>query len=179
MGAPAPSGATAALEPRLSPMGGRRRASASKRMADNGITLERIIRIAQFRADLRAFLRHNEIVCRNARLTPQRYLLLLAIKGASDGSERLSFTDLADRLQLTRNTVTELCARAEKAGLIAREPSQEDQRVVYLRLTREGERRLLDVVRASDGDRRELREAFENLSDTLRAATRGTRPRRS
>jgi DNA-binding MarR family transcriptional regulator len=148
-------------------------------MAEEEIPLERVIRISQFRADLRAFLRHNEIVCRNAGLTPQRYLLLLAIKGAPDGSQRLSFTDVADRLQLTRNTVTELCARAENAGLIRREPSQEDQRVIYLRLTAEGERRLSEVIRESDGYRRELREAFEELSETFRAASRSTRSRRS
>jgi DNA-binding MarR family transcriptional regulator len=147
-------------------------------MPDDGVSLDRIIRIAQFRADLRAFLRHNELVCRNAGLTPQRYLLLLAIKGAPDGSQRLSFTELADRLQLTRNTVTELCARAENAGLLHREPSQEDQRVVYLRLTPEGERRLLGVIRESDGYRRELRDAFDDLADTFRAASRVTRPRR-
>jgi DNA-binding MarR family transcriptional regulator len=146
-------------------------------VAGNDVPLEQVMRIAQFRADLRAFLRHNEVVCRAAGLTPQRYLLLLAIKGAPDGSQRLSFTELAERLQLTRNTVTELCARAENAGLIWRQPSQEDQRVVYLRLTREGERRLAAVIRASDGDRRELRDAFEDLSDTFRAASRRRRAR--
>lgn len=148
-------------------------------MPDDGMPLEQVIRIAQFRADLRAFLRHNEVVCRNERLTPQRYLLLLAIKGAPDGSERLSFTDLAARLQLSRNTVTELCARAESAKLIEREPSQEDQRVVYLRLTAEGERRLFAVMHASEGYRRELHDAFEDLAGTFRAASRRIPRRRS
>jgi DNA-binding MarR family transcriptional regulator len=146
-------------------------------MPEHEFPLQHIMRIAQFRADLRAFLRHNEIVCREVGLTPQRYLLLLAIKGAPDGSQRLSFTDVADRLQLTRNTVTELCARAEQAGLIKREPSQEDQRVVYLRLTPLGERRLLEVIRRSEGDRRHLRDAFAELAETFRVASRRTRSR--
>jgi DNA-binding MarR family transcriptional regulator len=139
------------------------------------IPIERFIRIAEFRADLRSFLRHNERACRNWGLTPQRYLLLLAIKGAPDGSERLSFTELAERLQLSRNTVTELCARAEEAGLLTREPSETDQRVVYLRLTPDAEQRIAGVVRESDGLRRELQAAFDDLSETFRRATRARR----
>ena len=125
--------------------------------------------LAAFRAHLRAFLRHNERTCRVWGLTPQRYLLLLAIKGAPDGSERLSLTDAAERLQLSRNTVTELCTRAEDAGLLRREPSQTDARVVYLRVTAEGERRLTGVVRASDGSRDELLQSFDELARAVGA----------
>jgi len=140
-------------------------------MADTeSIPRERFLRIAEFRANLRAFLRHNERSCREWGLTPQRYLLLLAIKGAPDGSERMSVTELADRLQLSRNTVTELSARAEEAGLVVREPSTIDQRVVYLRVTPEGERRLSGVVRESDGYRNELTKAFEALTESFRAS---------
>lgn len=146
---------------------------------DDAFPLVRIMRIAEFRAGLRSFLRDNERVCRNWDLTPQRQLLLLALKGAPDGSERLSFTELAERLQLSRNTVTELCARAEAAGLIRREPSQTDQRVVYLRVTDEGERRLLGVLTENDASRRELVAAFDELGETLRGASRRPRaPRR-
>jgi DNA-binding MarR family transcriptional regulator len=69
-------------------------------------SLERIIRIAAFRSNLRTFLRQSEVVSRKWGLTPQRYLLLLAIKGAPDGSQRLSVSALAERLQLERHTVT-------------------------------------------------------------------------
>ena len=61
------------------------------------IPLEQIIQIAEFRSRLRAFLRHNEQVARRCGLTPQRYELLLAIKGAPDGAQRLSVTELAQR----------------------------------------------------------------------------------
>src|SRR5437763_15681819 len=101
--------------------------------------LERIMRIAEFRASLRSFLRHSARVCASWELTPPRYLLLLMIKGARSGEARISFTALAERLQLERNTVTELCARAEEAGLVRREPSPDDGRGVDLRLTEEGE----------------------------------------
>jgi DNA-binding MarR family transcriptional regulator len=136
------------------------------------VPLDRFMHVAEFRASLRAFLRHNEQTCRRFGLTPQRYLLLLAIKGAPDGSERMSFSELAERLQLSRNTVTELCARAEEAGLLHREPSQEDQRVVYLRVSKEGERRLVEVVLESDSFREELVLAFGALTDAFHAARR-------
>jgi DNA-binding MarR family transcriptional regulator len=134
------------------------------------VPLQRVIRIATFRSQLRSFLRHSERRCLSLGLTPQRFVLLLLIDGAPDGSRRASFTDLAARLELERNTVTELCARAEEAGLIVREPSALDKRVVYLRLTKEGDRLLQRALAETDDARRELLEAFESLADAFRAA---------
>src|SRR5438067_3051867 len=101
-----------------------------------------VARVADFRAALRAFLRKAERNARKSGLTPQRYLLLLMIKGAADGSEQSTVTELADRLQLAQSTVTELVRRAEETGLLEREQSHSDARVVHLRLTPEGARRL-------------------------------------
>jgi DNA-binding MarR family transcriptional regulator len=134
------------------------------------VPLQRVIRIATFRSQLRSFLRHSERRCLSLGLTPQRFVLLLLIDGAPDGSRRASFTDLAARLELERNTVTELCARAEEAGLIVREPSALDLRVVSLRLTKEGDRLLQRALAETDDARRELLEAFESLADAFRAA---------
>ncbi|HEY8409241.1 MAG TPA: MarR family transcriptional regulator [Gaiellaceae bacterium] len=134
------------------------------------VPLERVIRIAAFRSQLRSFLRHSERRCLSLGLTPQRFVLLLLIDGAPDGSRRASFTDLAARLELERNTVTELCARAEEAGLIAREGSAVDKRVVYLRLTKDGDRLLQRALAETDDVRRELLEAFELLADAFRTA---------
>jgi DNA-binding MarR family transcriptional regulator len=103
-------------------------------------------RAAELRAALRGFLRMSEQVARRHRLTPQRYTLLLMIKGAADGSERSTVTELAERLQLAQSTVTELVRRAEAAGLISRAPSPRDGRVAYLSLTPEAERRLAGAV---------------------------------
>jgi DNA-binding MarR family transcriptional regulator len=134
--------------------------------------LERIIHIAEFRASLRSFLRESERTSRRWDLTPQRHLLLLMIKGAPDRSERLRFTDLAKRLQLSPNATTELVSRAEEAGLLKREPAEDDQRVTYLRLTRDGERRLAGALLESDRYRRELIHAFDELAATFRLASR-------
>ena len=136
------------------------------------ISLEQIIQIAEFRSRLRAFLRHNEHVARGLGLTPQRYELLLAIKGAPSGAQRLSFTELAQRIHLSRNTVTELSARAEDAGLIARTPSQEDHRVVYLHLTEKGENLLRAALRENERSRHDLLQAFQNLQESFAGTER-------
>ena len=121
------------------------------------------IHVAAFRAALRSFFRESEVVARASGLTPQRYLLLLMVKGAPDGGERATVTDLVERLGLAQSTVTELVSRAEEAGLIEREPSSEDGRVAYLRLTAEGERRFAAAFTRLDVERERLREAFAEL----------------
>ena len=96
---------------------------------------------------------------------PQRYTLLMMIKGSPDGGEQSTVTELSERLQLAQSTVTELVRRAESAGLIEREQSQRDARVAHLRLTPEGERRLML--------------SFTELETGARTAARGVRqPRR-
>ena len=119
--------------------------------------------VAEFRAGLRRFLRITERNARAAGLTPQRYLLLLMIKGAADHSEQSTVTELAERLQLAQSTVTELVGRAERAGLVARERSERDLRVAHLRLTAEGERRLARSVRGIEHERHELRRRLDEL----------------
>jgi DNA-binding MarR family transcriptional regulator len=111
---------------------------------------------AAFRASLRRFHRISEDAARQAGLTPRRHLLLLMIKGAPDGRERSTVTELAERLQLAQSTVTELVTRAEEIGLVARTGSADDGRVVDLRLTPEGERRLADAFTGLEAERQAL-----------------------
>ncbi len=123
--------------------------------------------VATFRTALRRFLRRSERIARESGLTPQRHLLLLMIKGAPNGSEQSTVTELAERLQLAQSTVTELVGRAEEAGLIAREQSTRDGRVANLRLTAEGERRLLQSFTDHMTERAQLRDAFAALDESL------------
>ena len=125
-----------------------------------------MITVAEFRAALRKFLRRSELVADACGLTPQRYLLLLMIKGAPDGSSRSTVTDLAEQLQLAQSTVTELVARSVDAGLIQREGSESDGRVTYLRLTAEGERRLACSFTGLNAERSALTEAIGALRPT-------------
>lgn len=120
------------------------------------ITLDDYRAAASLREGLRRFMRRSEEIAAQNGLTPRRQLLLLLIKGAPDGSQRATMTDLADRMQLAQNTVTELVARAEAAGLLTRETSPGDRRRVFLGLTAEGERRLSGSVAGLRGERGRL-----------------------
>lgn|SRR5258708_6559850 len=123
-------------------------------------SIEAVVEVAEFRAALRRFLRQSERVSRRYGLTPQRYLLLLMIKGAPNRSEHSTVTELAERLQLAQSTVTELVMRAEEIGLVERESSPLDARVAHLRLTAEGERRLEQSFTHLATERAQLREAI-------------------
>ncbi|HXY80834.1 MAG TPA: MarR family transcriptional regulator [Gaiellaceae bacterium] len=125
-----------------------------------------VMAVAELRAALRQFLRRSERVARQSGLTPQRYLLLLMIKGAPGGSEQSTVTELSERLQLAQSTVTELVRRAEEAGLVEREQSRTDARVAHLRLTAEGERRLMLSFTELETERAQLRAAFAQLDST-------------
>jgi DNA-binding MarR family transcriptional regulator len=112
---------------------------------------------------MRLFLRRSETTAREHALTPQRYLLLLMIKGAADGSETSTVTELAERLQLSQSTVTELIARTEDAGLLERSTSPADGRVTLVSLTPEGEQRVTDVMVALGPERRRLSRVLAGL----------------
>ena len=122
-----------------------------------------VIHVAALRAALRTFLRDSERVALASGLTPQRYLLLLMIKGAADGSEQATVTELADRMKLAQSSVTELVQRAEEAGLIVREQAADDGRVAQISLTDEGERRFARAFTALDVERRRLQSAIAEL----------------
>jgi DNA-binding MarR family transcriptional regulator len=128
------------------------------------VSLDEIIAVAEFRSALRSFLRRTELIARDSGLTPQRYLLLLMIKGAPDRSERATMTELVERLQLAESTVSELVARAEEIGLIEQHRDRDDQRVHEVRLTLEGERRLSLCVTALEPERQRLRDAIEQAA---------------
>jgi len=128
-----------------------------------GVQLDEVVAVAGFRAALRGFLRTSETKARRNGLTPQRYHLLLMIKGASDRSETLSVTDLADKLQIAQSTATELVTRAEEAGLVRRIASPRDGRVALVQLTGEGEQRFARVFEELSTERDQLRSAIEAL----------------
>jgi len=97
-------------------------------------------------------------------LTPQRYLLMLLVKGAEDGSSRATISELAKRLHLAQSTVTELVNRAATAGLVRRSASTADARVVYVELTDEGEERFAAAFEALLDERRRLGKVVAELS---------------
>ncbi|MBI3284771.1 MAG: MarR family transcriptional regulator [Burkholderiales bacterium] len=94
--------------------------------------------LADFRYQLRCFLRFSEDVTQVHGITPLQYLLLLQIKGFP-GREWATIAELAERLQSHHHGVVALVSRGEKAGLIARQPGREDKRCVEVHLTVKGE----------------------------------------
>jgi len=128
------------------------------------IKTSEVQRAADFRVALRAFLRQTERSAQRAGLTPQRYLLMLLVKGAEDGSSRATISELAQRLHLAQSTVTELVNRAATAGLVRRSASTADARVVYVELTDEGEERFAAAFEALLDERRRLGKVVAELS---------------
>jgi len=122
---------------------------------------------AEFRTELRRFLRRTKVVAARHGLTTERYDLLLMIKAAPDGHSTV--TDLCESLQLRQTAVTELVKRAEEAGLITRRQSPRDARVSLLALTPEGDRKLVETWEELRDDRRAFGAVFEELRRRFRA----------
>jgi len=131
-------------------------ASEPPQPAGPSVPLDEVLRAAEFRRRLRRFIAHGDAHVRQAGLTPQRYLLLLAIKGAPDGSEARTIGQLADDLQLAQSSVTELVDRATTVGLVVRVPGDDDARTVLVRLSGKGEERLERALLAVRADREQL-----------------------
>lgn len=89
--------------------------------------------LAEFRYQLRRFLRFSEEAARAAGLGPQQYQLLLAIKGTP--AENPTVGELAERMQLRHNSAVELLDRLAGRGFVLRQRDQADHRQVRLELT--------------------------------------------
>jgi DNA-binding MarR family transcriptional regulator len=103
-------------------------------------------RLAQFRYQLRRFLRFSEEVTRRAGVTPLQYSLMLQIKGFPD-RDWATVGELAERLQAKHHGVVSLVSRCEVAGLVKRNASRSDRRRVEVQLTRKGDRHLQQLAR--------------------------------
>jgi DNA-binding MarR family transcriptional regulator len=115
--------------------------------------------LAEFRYQLRRFLRFSEEVTRRNAITPLQYQLMLQIKGFP-GREWATVSELAERLQAKHHGVVSLVSRCEAAGWVGRQPSQADQRRVEVRLTPEGERCLERLARLHRDELRSVQAGF-------------------
>jgi PAS domain S-box-containing protein len=96
-------------------------------------------RLAQFRYELRRFLRFSEDIARKSGITMTQYLLLLQIQGFP-GRDWATVGELAERLCAKHHGVVSLVSRCEALGLVARRAHAGDGRVVEVRLTAQGMR---------------------------------------
>lgn len=127
------------------------------------LTNPEYVALAEFRYQLRRYLRYMEEQARAAGHHPQQYQLLLAIKGLPSRSVP-SVSILAERMQMNHNSMVELADRCEKRGLIRRvRGSDTDRRQVILSITPEGEKVLRQQASAS-------RQELSNIGPILVAA---------
>ncbi len=95
--------------------------------------------LAEFRYQIRRFLRFSEEAARAAGLEPQQHQLLLAVKGLPAGTEP-TISEIADRLQIRHHSVVELIDRLESRGMVLRKRAAQDRRKVCVELTPDGEK---------------------------------------
>jgi DNA-binding MarR family transcriptional regulator len=116
--------------------------------------------LSEFRYQLRRFLRFSEEAAQAEGLTPQQYQLLLHVKGYP-GRDWATVGELAERLQVQPHGALTLVARCEAQGLVRRESGTADRRQVLVRLSAEGEQRLLRLAALHRRELRSLKEVFQ------------------
>ncbi len=116
--------------------------------------------LAEFRHQLRRFLRFSENAVQAAGITPQQYQLLLQIKGFP-GRSWATIGELAERLQAKHHGTVALVSRCASAGLVRRETDPHDKRQVQVHLTDAGERCLMRLARMH-------RDELESLASVFR-----------
>ena len=104
-------------------------------VSDVSLRLEEQICFPLYAATRAMMLMYQPILAELGLTYPQ-YLVMLVL-WESDG---LSVKQIGERLYLDSGTLTPLLKRLESAGVVQRERSTEDERVVHIRLTSDGKR---------------------------------------
>ncbi|SRR6266567_2944984 len=112
---------------------------------DHDMSKDDLERLAEFRYQLRRYLRFSEEVTRRGGITPLQYQLMLQIKGFP-GRETATVGELAERLQAKHHGVVSLISRCEAAALVKRSISRSDRRRVDVQLTKKGDKCLQQLA---------------------------------
>jgi DNA-binding MarR family transcriptional regulator len=131
--------------------------------------------LADFRWEIRKFLRFSEHAAREAGIEPQMHQLLLVLRALPDQEAR-TLAAVAERLQIRHHSAGGLVDRAEAQGLAVRQPSLGDRREVRIAITSAGRRVLARLSRAH---RAELESVGPDLVAALDRILRGASPPRS
>jgi DNA-binding MarR family transcriptional regulator len=140
---------------------------------DDAISIPEYQTLAEFRYQLRRFLRFSEQAARAAGLEPQQHQLLLALKGLPQG-RKATIGALADRLQLTHHSTVELVDRLVERGCIQRSRDDADQRQVLVTLTPQGEEVLRNLSLAHRAELHSVGPALVQALNTLLKNTNDT-----
>lgn len=122
--------------------------------------------LAEFRYQIRRFLRFSEEAARAVGLEPQQHQLLLAVKGFAE-PRGVTVGDLAERLQLHHNSTVELINRSVRQGLVQRQYHAVDRRQVMIALTAYGEELLARLSRHHETELRAAGPALIRALETL------------
>ena len=117
------------------------------------------VALSDFRYQLRRFLAFSEAAAKSAGVTPLQYLLMLHVRGFP-GRDWASVAELAERLQLQHHGVVALITRCEAAGLVRRQRSSADGRVVEIHLQPLGLKLLEQLAAQHQAELRSLRDTF-------------------
>jgi DNA-binding MarR family transcriptional regulator len=93
--------------------------------------------LADFRYQLRKFMKFSEKAAKKVGITPNQHQLLLAVKGFP-GRDYVTTSELAERLQITHHACVGLIDRCEQVGLVSRRQNPEDGRSVLIEVTSKG-----------------------------------------
>ena len=115
-------------------------------MSNNMLSKKEFETLSHFRFQLRRFLRFSETITHEMGITNLQYLLLLHIKGYQDKGWA-SISELAERLQSHHHGVVSLVTRCEKLGLVNRQKSESDKRVIEVHLTQMGLKTVEKIAR--------------------------------
>jgi DNA-binding MarR family transcriptional regulator len=115
-------------------------------LSSKPMTMRQYKALADFRYELRRFLRYSEELTRRHGITPLQYQLLLQVKGYGD-TDHATIGALAERLQAKHHGAVALVSRCEDAALVTRRVSEKDRRAVVVGLTGKGERLLERLAR--------------------------------
>lgn len=126
-------------------------------------------RLLALRVELRRFQQWSAKQARQLGMTPQQHQVLLAVRGHPERSGP-TISDVAKYLLVRHNTAVELVDRTADLGLVERVSDGSDQRVVRLRLTVEGRRRLAALAEAHIEELARLTPLIEHLTGEIGTA---------
>ena len=127
------------------------------------IEQKQIEALAGFRNTLRRFLAFSEDATRAQGVTPQQYQAMLAIKAQPRGT--MAQGELKAELLLKANSTVQLIDRLARMGLVRRQRSEDDQRLVQITLTEAGN---AVVLRLAALHLEQLSKRKKQLADILR-----------
>ena len=138
------------------------------------LTLEDYQSLAEFRHQIRRYLRFSDAAVRGSDLEPRQYQLLLALKGLPP-HVRARIGELAEQLQIQHHSAVELVDRLEASGFVQRQRGIQDRREALVVLTPAGEKVLRELVLHH---RAELTTRGPALIDALRRVLQDSRKSR-